>query len=149
MSAFYILLLAFGDRIRGSAWFRFNHFTGMLIMNVGAIGLLHPHGWWIAYAMLAPCIGYSFGLNPSLANEYSKQVLSPQVLLRAVLWGLPWVLISPYAPIPFALAFIITPIPFGILQRKYGQWRKFGMDWWGCMELTRGLLSGIGLYLVN
>lgn len=145
----FILLLGLGDRVRGSGWFRFNHFTGMLLMNMAAIGLIH-HAlpWQYAYLLLAPCIGYAPALMPELSDAWAGK-FNPKLVLRGALWGLPFALINPLFVIPFALSFITLGFVFGSAERKFGQFRKYGMDWWGVMEFTRGLLSGVGLYVIS
>ena len=140
----FILLLGVGDRVRGSGWFRFNHGIGMLGMNLAAIGLLHPHGWWIAYVLLAPCLGYAPALNPELGRAFDSKEFTLNLVFRGVLWGLPFALINPLYVIPFALAFIVAPFVFGPLQKKFQ-----GHDMWAYMEFTRGLLSGVGLYVIS
>ena len=142
-----ILLLGIGDRVRGSGWFRFNHFIGMLLMNLAILYLLQPHGWWIAYVLLAPCLGYAPGLNPMLSDAWVGK-FNMDLIPRGFLWGLPFYLIHPLYTLPFAAAFIVTPFIFGAAERKFGAFRKYGMDWWGVMELTRGLLVGVGLALL-
>lgn len=143
----FILLLGIGDRVRGSGWFHYNHGIGMLIMNIAAIALLQPQGWWLLYALLVPALGYAPALNPALSDAWYGK-FNPKILTRAVLWGAPWALINILAPIGFILGYLITPVIFGKLEKKFGPFRKFGMDWWGMMEFTRGIISGIGLYLV-
>ena len=140
----FILLLALADRVRGSGWFRFNHGIGMLVMNVAAIGLLHPHGWQIAYLLIVPAVGYAPALNPELGRAFDSKSFTFNLVIRGVIWGLPFALINPLYVIPFTVAFIVTPFIFGPLQRKWP-----AHDCWAWMEATRGLLSGTGLYWLH